>query len=251
MILIKEIKTSGIIIKETKVGEGNKIFTILSSDMGKIRASGMGVRSYKSKISSGCSLFAFSDFSLKAGKSKDIYTIVSADKKVDFFDIRYDVCKLSLANYISDIINLVTVSDEDFSQIVRLFLNTMYYLQKNDCINKIKSVFELRLVCEAGFAPNLETCVECGNSKNLVYFSVAKSGFECENCKKIQNISPDTISAMRYIKNSPQKNIFSFNADDKTMNHLCLITEQYMLSHIGFMPKSLTYLKSIMQGMKI
>lgn len=250
MILIKEIKTSGIIIKETKVGEGNKIFTILSTDMGKIQASGAGVRSYKSKISSGCSLFAYSDFSLKAGKSKNIYNIVSADKKVDFFDIRYDIDKLSLANYISDIINYITVSNEDFSQIIRLFLNTMYYLQNNDCIDKTKAVFEFRALCEIGFAPNFETCVKCGSNKNkLIYFSVDKSGFECENCKKTQNILPDTISAMKYIKNSPQKNIFSFVANEKTMNQLCLIAEQYMLNHIGFMPKSLSYLKSIKNGM--
>lgn len=242
---MKEIKTSGIIIKETKVGEGNKIFTILSTDMGKIQAGGAGVRSYKSKLSSGCSLFAYSDFSLRAGRSKDIYNIVSADKKIDFFDIRYDIFKLSLANYISDIINHITVSGEDSSRIIRLFLNTMYYLQKNDCIDKIKSVFEFRVLCEAGLAPNLDSCVECGSSKNLIYFSVDKSGLECENCKKNQNIIPDTISAMRYIKDTPQKNIFSFNADEKVMHQLCLITEQYMLSHIGYMPRSLSYLKSI------
>ena len=70
--MTKETVTSGMIIKETKVGEGNKIFTILTSDCGKIQASGAGVRSYKSKISSGCSLFCYSDFKLRQGKSRDI-----------------------------------------------------------------------------------------------------------------------------------------------------------------------------------
>ena len=88
------------IIKETKVGEGNKIFTIITAEHGKIQASGAGVRSYKSKLGSGCSLFCYSDFVLKKSKSKDIYSIVSADKKMDFFDIRYDIEKVALVNYI-------------------------------------------------------------------------------------------------------------------------------------------------------
>lgn len=243
--MTKETKTSGMIIKETKVGEGNKIFTILTADFGKISAKGSGVRSYKSKIGSGCSLFCYSSFLLKKGRGGDILNIVSAEKIVDFFDIRYDIESLALVNYICDLSNRVTVMHEDCSEILRLLLNTVYYIQKNGCSPKIKPVFELRLLCEAGFAPNLSCCGECGSTDNLSRFSAEDGCVFCSSCQKIQNITPHVLNAMRYISEAPQKNIFSFNADSETVSSLEKIAEQYMLRSIGCMPKSLTYLKSL------
>lgn len=243
--MIKEITTSGIIIKETKVGEGNKIFTILTSDYGKIQASGAGVRSYKSKLGAGCSLFCYSDFIFKQSKSKDIYSIVSADKKMDFFDLRYDIEKLSLVNYICEITNYITMPQTDCSNILRLLLNTIYYIQKNDFDSKIKPVFELRLMCEAGFAPNLSSCHRCGSSENLCFFSTDYGSAECGLCKKSSNMSADTKSAMLYICSASLKNIFSFTISKEVSLQLSVIAEQYVLHNLGMVPKSLTYLKSI------
>lgn len=243
--MIKEISTSGMIIKETKVGEGNKIFTLLTADYGKIQASGAGVRSYKSKISSGCSLFCYSDFKLKQGKSRDIYNIVSAEKQMDFYDLRLDIEKLALANYITDLCNRTTVADTDCGNILRLVLNTMYYLQKNEYESRIKPVFELRLMAESGFAPDISCCSNCGNTENLTYFSVDNSCVECSDCKKTSNISQGTLDAIGYILSSPLKNIFSFTISEEVLNQLTSLAEQYTLHRIGTVPKSLTYLKSL------
>lgn len=243
--MTKEIATSGIIIKETKVGEGNKIFTIITAEHGKIQASGAGVRSYKSKLSSGCSLFCYSDFILKKGRSKDIYSIVSADKKMDFFELRYDIEKVALVNYICDLVNFITVQDAECTDILRLLLNTVYYIQKNDYNLKVKPVFEIRLMCEAGFTPRLTNCNNCQSTENLHYFSVEEGVAECSLCRKIPNISKGTLEAMQYISTANQKNIFSFNADDTVMHELSVFAEEYILHHICHIPKSLIYLKSL------
>lgn len=243
--MTKEMTTSGMIIKETKVGEGNKIFTIITAEHGKIQASGAGVRSYKSKLGSGCSLFCYSDFVLKKGKSKDIYSIVSADKKMDFFDIRYDIEKVALVNYICELVNFIAVQDVECTDILRLLLNTVYYIHKNEFDIKVKSVFELRLMCEAGFAPNLTNCSRCESAQNLHYFSVEEGAVECAMCKKLPNISRDTLKAMEYITTADPKSIFSFKTDDVTAHELSVFAEQYIVHHIGYVPKSLIYLKSL------
>ena len=243
--MTKEITTSGIIIKETKVGEGNKIFTILTADHGKLQASGAGVRSFKSKLGSGCTLFCYSDFIFKKGKSKDIYNIVSAEKIIDFFDIRYDIEKLALTNYLCDLTNFVTVQEGDCSTILRLLLNTIYYINKNDLSAKIKPVFELRLMVEAGYAPNTTFCHNCGSTDNINFFATDEGVVECAMCHKIPNISNDTLSAINYICNADLKTLFNFNAEKDVLSQLGTIAEQYVLHQIGNMPKSLIYLKSL------
>lgn len=243
--MTKEFSTSGMIIKETKVGEGNKIFTILTLDYGKIQASGAGVRSYKSKISSGCSLFTYSDFIFRQGKSKNIYNIVSAEKKVDFYELRYDLKALALENYLCDISNTVTVSDGDCREILRLLLNTLYYVKKEGYSPKVKPVFEFRLLSEAGFKPNLYSCEKCGSADNLLYFSPDFFGVECTGCKRETNISAGTLEAMRYASSAPLKNLFNFKINEKILNEFTNFAEQCILHNIGRMPKSLTYLKSL------
>lgn len=243
--MTKEFSTTGMIIKETKVGEGNKIFTILTADLGKICASGAGVRSYKSKISSGCSLFCYSEFLFKKGKRGDILNITSAEKQMDFFDLRYDIKKLALVNYISSLADCMTVLHQDCREILRLLLNTVYFTQKNDYMPKIKPVFELRLMCEAGFAPNLSQCEKCGSKHNLHYFSADTSGLLCANCKSVSNITPPVLEALRYICTAPQKSIFSFEIGTDVLLCLSEIAERYVLYNIGYVPKSLNYLKSL------
>lgn len=242
--MTRETATSGMIIKETKVGEGNKIFTILTTDHGKIQASGAGVRSFKSKLGSGCGLFCYSDFIFKRGKSSDIYNIVSADKKMDFFGIRYDIEKLALVNYICDLANFITFQENDCGDILRLLLNTIYYIQKNDFNPKMKPVFEMRLMCESGFAPNLTSCQRCGSKESLHYFSVEGGATECALCRKVSNISAGTLAAMQYITTANQKNIFSFEAEEEVLHQLTVFAEQYILQQIGNVPKSLIYLKT-------
>ncbi len=243
--MTKEITTSGMIIKETKVGEGNKIFTILTADYGKIQASGAGIRSFKSKLGSGCSLFCYSDFIFKKGKSRDIYNIVSADKKMDFFDLRYDIQKLALVNYICELSSYITVQENDCRNILKLLVNTVYYIQKNEFNPKIKPVFELKLMCESGFSPNLTSCEKCGATVGISYFSVENGAVECSDCHRFSNISESALQAMKYITAASLKSIFSFTIEEEPLRQLTVFSEQYVIYHIGNVPKSLIYLKSL------
>ncbi len=240
-----EITTTGMIIKETKVGEGNKIFTILTAEHGKIQASGAGVRSYKSKLSAGCSLFCYSNFILKQGKSKTIYNIVSAEKQMDFYDLRYDLHGLALTNYLCDLANYYTDSNMECKEILRLILNTVYYIKKEGYNPKIKPVFEFRLLTESGFSPDFYSCSNCGNDKSLVHFSVENSAVLCKNCSKAENLSQGTLDAIRYITSTEQKNIFNFEISDDVLTQLTNLAEEYLLHNLGKVPKSLIYLKSL------
>ena len=170
---------------------------------------------------------------------------MSADKKMDFFELRYDIQKLSLVNYFCELTNYMTMPQTDCSDILRLLLNTIYFIQKNDCEPKVKPVFELRFMCEAGFAPSLCVCHKCGSQENLHFFSVDFNSMECAVCRKTSNVLPDTRTAMEYICSAPLKTIFNFSANDEVIRQLSAIAEQYVLHHLGKVPKALTYLKSI------
>lgn len=209
------ISRKGLIIKEVKTGEGNKIFTILTPQ-GLVSASAPGVRSLKSKLSAGCSLFGFSDFELK--KSKDIYSVVSADNIESFYEIRTDVIKLALAVYLGDLARDMALSEQDCPGILRLMLNTLFYLTEHDEVSKTKAVFELRIMAECGLLIPEE------HLKGLT-----KSAYE----------------AVNYITTCPPQKIFSFKAGESTIAEIGNLSEKYIILQTGKKHRSLEYLLSL------
>ena len=64
-----------------------------------------------------------------------------------------------------------------------------------------------------GYSPRLGKCVSCGSPENICYFSIAHSGFLCNNCGRVDKsaiqITKGTFDALKYICTAPaKKNIF-------------------------------------------
>ena len=59
-----QITTDGIVIKENAVGDYDRVLSVLTRDLGVIRAFSVGSRRIKSKKNASTSLLAYSRFSL-------------------------------------------------------------------------------------------------------------------------------------------------------------------------------------------
>lgn len=74
---MKQLATSGIILRRLNYGEADRIITFLTADYGKTRAMAKGVRRQKSKLAGGIELFSVSEIHFIKGKG-DIDTMVSS-----------------------------------------------------------------------------------------------------------------------------------------------------------------------------
>lgn len=236
------LETKALVIKETKYGEGNKILTLLSPQYGKIQAGAPGARSYKSKLGAGCMLFGFSDFVLKT--TRDRCTVTAAESIHSFYALREDLNTLALTSYLCDLLCLTT-EGQQAEQVVRLGLNTLYALADGGDTALIKPAFELRLMCELGFAPQLDQCGLCGSKEGLTAFSPADGTVLCHNCKGGKGVAPATLQAMAYISTAPLQKLFAFRIAPQTREALAGLCEEYALLHGGKRPKSLDFFHSI------
>ena len=101
-----KIQTPGLIIKETNIGENDKLLVILTHEHGIIRAFADGVRRMKSKNSAATSLLCYSNFTLY--QSKDTYKVTDSSPIELFFDLRYNV--LAYSNRASSYDNCFIIS---------------------------------------------------------------------------------------------------------------------------------------------
>lgn len=225
------IKTKGIVILESNMGDFDKMVTVLTPDIGKIGCAARGARRPKSTLMSGTQFLSFSDFVIFSSPTS--YNINSCDTIEVFYNIRTDLNKLNYASFISKIIYDVTDENQYTYRILQLFLNTLYMISETDInLDFILSVFELRLMSYLGFTPNLGKCKICSSPDNIGYFSIHNSGFECNSCgrsdKSAIKISSDTFNAIKYIFTANPKKIFSFKISEDALKELKLIASLYL-----------------------
>lgn len=225
------IKTKGIVLLESNMGDFDKMVSILTPDMGKIGCAAKGARKPKSPLLAGTQFLSFSDLVIFSGASS--YNINSCEAIEVFYNIRTDLEKLTYASFISRIVYDVTDENQYTYKILQLLLNTLYMISETDVnMDFILSVFELRLMVLLGFMPQLGKCSICHCKENIGYFSIANNGFLCNSCgrsdKSAIKITQDTFNALKYICTAPAKKIFSFTVSEEAKRELKLISELYL-----------------------
>jgi len=218
------------------------MMTVLADGLGVISVSGYGVRSRKSKTR--VRLFSCADFVLS--KKGDIYRMEQMDLVDAFFPICEDITKLSLANYLGDLAkDAFAVADQD---VLKLLLNTMYVISYKDIdLDLAKAVFEIKIAQYMGYEPHIASCVACGSTDNIEAFDM-ESGVKCKACRSHGDypIMRGVYEALKYILQTEDTKIFSFEVSDEVKNELCKLAEKYIVSKTERNYKSLDYLKKIM-----
>ncbi len=249
-----QIRTRGIVIRETDSGEKDKYITILTDSLGTVEAFVKGARSKSSQLSAPTSLFCYSSFELFYNKSK--YTVNGADIITVFYDMRYDLTRLSVASYFCQVLCELRPEGDNLNDILKLTLNCMHLLSNTNKDDKIiKSVFELKTMALSGFEPNLVACSCCGEFDKIMRFYINDGEIICDDCAKstqseasevgYAKLTPAVLAAMRHIIYSEPAKVFSFTLDNDNLKLLGEVCESYLVWQTERNYKSLEFLKSI------
>lgn len=241
------LTTRGLILREARYKESDKILTILTEAEGKLSAKARGVARPKSKLSAPTQLLSFSELTLFGNKGR--WTINEASTVEQFRGLRMDIDLLALGSYIAEL--LESVSDEDYpnAEILQLGLNSLYALSSGLASQAlVKAAFELRLMCLSGYQPELSVCAACGKAElDEAYLIPAHGELYCANCQKYSGLPLDaaTLEAMRYIISAEPKRLFSFSLEDESMRRLSTVCEAYTLYQLDRPFGSLDYYKRV------
>lgn len=224
------IKTKGIIISESNMGDFDKMLTMLTPGQGKISCVAKGARRPKSSLLAGTQFLCFGEYIMYKGA--ETYTINSCETIEMFYNIRTDLDKLENAVKITKIVQDVTGENENCYKILQLYLNTLYMISEYEKdVNFTISIFKLKLLCYLGLRPKIETCTSCGEKENLAYFSIKDNGLKCKKCgrqdKGAISINQGTWLAIKYVVMAPPKKIFSFNIGEESKKELELVCRIY------------------------
>jgi len=225
----------------------DRLVTILTPDLGVIRAFVKKARRIKGASAAATQLLGYSNLSLF--RNRDTYTVDEADAIDIFFELRSDIERLALAQYFCEICSTVGTEGNESAEELRLILNCLHMLARNEtCVPMmIKAIFELRMAAVSGFMPELHECSHCAKNSDNMFFSVTDGTLFCSECATGIHypVQKGVLAAMRHICSCEFQRIFSFSLPEEGLRQLSNITEAYLLAQTDREFAALSFYKSL------
>jgi DNA repair protein RecO (recombination protein O) len=232
------IVTKGVVLRETKYKEADKLLTVLTAHEGKRTVKARGCRRKGSPIAACAQLLAWSDMTLF--EYKDYYTLTEGSTIALFRHMREDLDKLALGSYFAEVVE--TVAEEGLPQpgLLSLLLNGLYALDALDRpLPLVKAAFELRLLCEAGYAPLVDACAVCGRTEpEGAQLNLTDGALHCAACRGEMGggismpLTPGAVAALRHVVCGDPKRLFSFRVDEESQRQLSNAAEAFLLTQL-------------------
>jgi DNA repair protein RecO (recombination protein O) len=153
---MNQIVTTGIVLSRTEYGEADRILTILTPDVGKIRVIAKGVRRMKSKLAGGIELFSVSELSFIKGRG-EIGTLTSARLTRHYGNIVTDIERIQLGYRLIAELNKATEDAPEPDYFIILEHAFMCLNEPDINLDLISLWFYAQLLRIAGHTPNLRT----------------------------------------------------------------------------------------------
>ena len=119
------IKTKGIVVSVTTLGEHDKLLTVLSEELGAISVSAKGATSRHNNLKAMTRVFCYGEFVLYDKKS-GYYTISEVSPITDFMGLAQDLDRLETANNLVKFVKYTAVENEESGEMRRLLLKSLH-----------------------------------------------------------------------------------------------------------------------------
>jgi DNA repair protein RecO (recombination protein O) len=200
-------RTDGLILHRTDFGEADRLLTVFSPHLGRLRLLAKGARKVTSRKAGHVEPFTYVHLLVARGRNLDI---VSQVETLEAFRLlREDLERTSQAYYLAELVSSFVEEGDENPLLFDLTLSTLARLcEARDRLLAMR-FFELRSLGLVGYQPQLHFCVECRRQLEPVtnYFHPASGGILCprhgEALRKAEPLALPTLKVLRYMQTHP------------------------------------------------
>ncbi|MGO8669860.1 MAG: DNA repair protein RecO [Capsulimonadaceae bacterium] len=150
---------NAVVIRRLNFSETDKILTLFSREHGKFSAIAKGARKAVSRLSGATEVLTCTRFCLASGKSMDIVT--QAEVHESFPVLRQDLVRLAHGLYLADLVDHCIEDHHPNPALFDLLLSGLTLVQEAANAEIGTRWFELKLLTDLGYRPDLEHCAIC------------------------------------------------------------------------------------------
>jgi DNA repair protein RecO (recombination protein O) len=187
-----------VILRTHKLGEADRILTLLSRRHGKIRAVAKGVRRTSSRFGARLEPFMVADVQLYQGRTLDI--VQQAESLGSYgADIVEDYERYTSANAMVETADRLNEAEATPQQYLLLVGGLRALARGEHSSRSVLDSYLLRAMALSGWAPGLDQCARCGLPGEHSSFVAQLGGLVCGDCAPVgaARVAPATTSLLR------------------------------------------------------
>lgn len=186
---MRSYRDEGVVLRTHKLGEADRIVTLLTHDHGQVRAVAKGVRRTSSRVGARLAPFNHVDLQLYPGRS--LHTVVQVETIEPYArDIERDYQLFTCANVMAETAEQLS-GEEPTPQQYLLLVGAMHALaRRRHAAQLVLDSYLLRALAVAGWAPSFWDCAVCGAPGPHGAFNVSAGGAVCPQCRPAGSAQP-------------------------------------------------------------
>ena len=211
------MNVTGMILKQSAVGEYDRRICLLTKEKGKISAFAKGARKPGNRLAAATNPFSFGVFKIYEGRNS--YTVSEANIQNYFEELMMDFEGAYYGMYFAEVADYYTRENNDERQMLKLLYQSLRALSAPALPNSlVKCIFELKAIVINGEYP--------GEPQDMT-------------------LEQSTQYALSYIEASTIEKLYTFTVTDKVLAELQMIADRYRKRFMEHNFKSLEILKTL------
>jgi len=224
-------RDQGVVLRTIKLGETDRIVTILAHGHGKVRAVAKGVRKPGSRFGARLEPTVHLLFQCYRGRELDVVT------QVETIDanraLREHYGGLTHAISMLEAVDQVAPEREPIPALYRMLVGALRTLAATPS-PIVSTGFFWKLLSLEGLHPVVDACVHCDAADDLVAFDAHEGGALCASCARYggRSIRPETLEALRRILGGDLRSVLAVPPDAATLGELERLALGALESHL-------------------
>lgn len=182
-----------VVLRTIKLGEADRIVTLLTPGNGKVRAVAKGVRKTKSRLRGRVDVLTQVKVLCWRGRELDV---INQAEVVDHFKaIRADLDRLAVAQTMLEVVDHLALEREPMPELYKLLVGALRTLDGAASPVLLASFLWKALALE-GVGPSPDRCAVCGQVVELVAFDPGEGGLLCRSDRRGQAVAPETVALL-------------------------------------------------------
>jgi DNA repair protein RecO (recombination protein O) len=190
-----------VVLRHSNWGEADRLLALFTREAGKLRAVAKGARKMRSRKAG--HLEPFTRVKLLLAHGRDFWIVTQAETVDAFLPLREDLLRTAYGSYVLEIIDRFTFDEGENRSLYQLLVDTLERVTTLPDPYIAIRYYEIRLLDQVGFRPQLFQCVNCGKMIKAEdqFFSFLQGGVVCPSCgEHLQTARRVSMEALRYLR---------------------------------------------------
>ncbi|MHA7962735.1 DNA repair protein RecO [Paenibacillus sp. CAU 1782] len=240
-------RVEGIVIRSMDYGENNKIVTLLCDSGSKAGVMVRGAKKVKSRYGSLSQPFTYGEFQFIRGKG--LGTLQHGEMIQSHHVLRSQLDLSAFASYVAELTDRTLQEDESSSFLFQQLKACFGAMQDGKDPAIVCHLYEMRILELAGYSPELDECVQCGNVVGPFALSGAAGGVLCSRCRYRDPgslpISESAHKLLRLFRRMDIRRLGNITVSPETKAELKSAMRSLMDHQLGLQLKSRNFLDQL------